>query len=210
MPKVALLVLVLRLVVGDGGGAVGAPVDDALTAINQAVVVPVAKDLADRLGVLVIHGEALTIEVDGATHALDLLDNGAAVLVRPIPAGIEELLAPDLQAGNALALQLLIHLGLRGDTGVVGSEDPAGGATAHAGHADDGILDGVVGSVTHMEDARDVGRRDRNGAIAHALATLVVAAVEPLLQDSRLVDRRIVILGHLFCHSHAPEESKFA
>ena len=126
VPKMALLVLVLRLVVGDGGGAVRAPVDDALTAINQAVVVPVAKDLADRLGVLVIHGEALTIEVDGATHALDLLDNGAAVLVRPIPAGIEELLAPDLQAGNPLALQLLIHLGLRGDTGVVGAENPAG------------------------------------------------------------------------------------
>ena len=210
MPKVALLILVLRLVVGDGGGAVGAPVDDALTAINQAVMVPVAKDLADRLGVLVIHGEALAVEVDGATHALDLLDDGAAVLVRPIPAGIEELLAPDLQAGNAFALQLLIHLGLRGDTGVVGTENPAGGATAHAGHANDGVLDGVVRGVTHVQDAGDVGRRDGDGAIAHALATLVVAAVEPLLQDSRLVDRRIVVLGHLFCHSHAPEESKFA
>ncbi len=115
----ALLLLVLRLVVGYGGGAAGAPVDDTLAAVDEAVVVPVAEHLADRLGVLGIHGEALALEVDRASHALDLLDDGAAVLVRPLPAGVEELLATDLQAGDALALQLLIDLGLRGDARMV-------------------------------------------------------------------------------------------
>ena len=81
---------------------------------------------------------------------------------------------------------------------MVGTEHPARGLAAHAGHADDGVLDGVVGGVAHVELAGHVGRRNGDGAVAHALAALVVAAVEPLLQDRRLVGRRIVVLGHFF------------
>ena len=194
----ALLVLVLGLVVRDGGGAVGAPVDDALAAVDQAVVVPVAEDFTHGLGVILVHGKALVVKVDGAAHALDLLDDDAAVLVGPIPASVDKLVATDLQAADALALELLVDLGLRGDTGVVGAQHPARGLAAHAGHTDDGVLDGVVGGVTHVELAGHVGRRNGDGAVAHALTALVVAAVEPLLQDRRLVGRRIVVLGHLF------------
>ena len=167
VPQVALLVLVLGLVVRDGGGAVGAPVDDALATVDQAVVVPVAEDLTHGLGVILVHGEALVVKVDGAAHALDLLDDDAAVLVGPVPAS-------------------------------VGAQHPARGLAAHASHTDDGILDGVVGGVTHVELAGHVGRRNGDGAVAHALTALVVAAVEPLLQDRRLVGRRIVVLGHFF------------
>ena len=204
VPQVAVLLLVLRLVVGDGGGAVGAPVDDALAAVDQAVMVPIAEDAAHGLGVLIVHGEALALEVDGASHALDLLDDGTTVLVRPVPAGVEELLATDLQAGDALLFKLLVDLGLRGDAGVVGAQDPAGRAAAHARHADDGVLDGIVGGVAHMKDAGDVGRRNGDGAVAHAGAALVVAAIEPLLQDRGLVDRRVICLGHLFHRDFLP------
>ena len=198
VPQVALLVLVLGLVVRDSGSAVGAPVDDALAAIDQAVVVPVAEDLTHGLGIVLVHGKALVVEVDGAAHALDLLDDDAAVLVGPIPAGVDKLVATNLQAANALTLELLVDLGLRGDTGVVGAQHPARGLAAHAGHTDDSVLDGVVGGVTHVELAGHVGRRNGDGAVAHALTALVVAAVEPLLQDRRLVGRRIVVLGHFF------------
>ena len=198
VPQVALLVLVLGLVVRDGGSAVGAPVDDALAAVDQTIVVPVAEDLTHGLGVILVHGKALVVKVDGAAHALDLLDDDAAVLVGPIPASVDKLVATDLQAADALALELLVDLGLRGDTGVVGAQHPARGLAAHAGHTDDGVLDGVVGGVTHVELAGHVGRRNGDGAVAHALTALVVAAVKPLLQDRRLVGRRIVILGHLF------------
>ena len=198
VPQVALLVLVLGLVVRDGGGAVGAPVDDALAAIDQAVMIPVAEDLAHGLRVVLVHGEALVVEVDGAAHALNLLDNDAAVLVGPVPAGVDKLVATDLQAADALALELLVDLGLCGDTGMVGAQHPARGLAAHAGHTDDGVLDGVISSVAHMELAGHIGRRNGDGAVAHTLAALVVAAVEPLLQDRRLVGRRIVVLGHFF------------
>ena len=198
VPQVALLVLVLGLVVRDGGSAVGAPVDDALATIDKTVVVPVAEHLAHGLGVVLVHGKALVVEVDGAAHALDLLDDDAAVLVGPIPAGVDKLIATDFQAADALALELLVDLGLRGDTGVVGAEHPSRGLAAHAGHTDDSVLYGVVGGVAHVELAGHVGRRNGDGAVAHALTALVVAAVEPLLQDRRLVSRRIVVLGHLF------------
>ena len=198
VPQVALLVLVLGLVVRDGGGAVGAPVDDALATVDQAVVVPVAEDLAHGLGVVLVHGKALVIEVDGAAHALNLLDDDAAVLVGPIPAGVNKLVAADLQAADTLALELLVDLSLRGDTGVIGAQHPARGLAAHAGHTDDGVLDGVIGGMAHVELASHVGRRNGDGAVAHALTALVVAAVEPLLQDRRLIGRRIVVLGHLF------------
>ena len=198
VPQVALLVLVLGLVVRDGGGAVGAPVDDALATVDQAVVVPVAEDLAHGLGVILVHGEALVVEVDGAAHALDLLDDDAAVLVGPVPAGVDKLVATDLQAADTLALELLVDLGLRGDTGVIGAQHPARGLAAHAGHTDDGVLDGVVGGMAHVELAGHVGRRNGDGAVAHALTALIVAAVEPLLQNRRLVGRRIVVLGHFF------------
>ena len=100
VPQVALLVLVLGLVVRDGGGAVGAPVDDALATVDQAVVVPVAEDLAHGLRVVLVHGEALVVEVNGAAHALDLLDDDAAVLVGPVPASVDKLVAADLQAAR--------------------------------------------------------------------------------------------------------------
>ena len=96
VPQVALLVLIFGLVVRDGGGAVGAPVNDTLATVDQAVVVPIAEDLAHGLCVILVHGEALVVEVDGATHALDLLDDDAAVLVGPVPAGVDKLIATDL------------------------------------------------------------------------------------------------------------------
>ena len=140
----ALLVLVLGLVVGNSGRAVRAPVNDALAAVDHVVVIPVHEDLAHGLGVLRGHGELLVVEVDRAAHALDLLDDDSAVLLFPLLASLEELLAADLAAVDALFLELLVDLGLGGDAGVIRADDPAGAVTAHAGVADVGVLDGVV------------------------------------------------------------------
>ncbi len=197
-PQVALLVLVLGLVVGDGRRTVGAPVDDALAAVDEAVVVPVAEDLAHGAAELRAHGELLVVEIDRAAHAADLRDDGAAVLVRPVPAGVHELLATDLQAGDALALELLVDLGLGRDARMVGAQDPTGRAAAHAVVADVGVLDGVVHGVAHVQDAGDVGRRYNDGAVAHTLAALVAAGAHPLLDELGLLLLRVVRLGHLF------------
>ena len=197
MPEVAFLVLVLGLVVGDGRGAVRAPVHDALAAVDESVVVPVAEDLAHGLGVGRVHGEALVGEVHRAAHAANLLDDGSAVLAAPVPARVDELLAADLEAADALALELLVHLGLRGDAGVVRAHDPARGAAAHAVVADDGVLDGIVHGVAHVQHARDVGRRDDDGAVAHALGAPVAAGSDPLVNEPGLGLGGVVGLGHV-------------
>ena len=200
----ALLVLVLGLVVGDGGAAARAPVDDALAAVDEAVVVPVAEDLAHGAGELGAHRELLVGEVDRAAHALDLGDDGAAVLARPVPTGVEELLAADLEAGDALALELLVHLGLRGDARVVSAQDPAGRAAAHASVAHVGVLDGVVHRVAHVQDARHVGRWDDDGAVPHPLGALVAAGAHPALDELGLGGLGVVVLGHLFHGASSP------
>ena len=198
VPEVTRLVVVLGLVVGNRGAAARTPVDDALAAVDQAVVVPVAEDLAHGLGVLGAHGEFLVVEVDGAAHALDLLDDDAAVLAAPVLAGLEELLAADLEARDALALELLVDLGLRGDARMVGAEDPARGIAAHAHVAHEGILDGIVHGMAHMQNAGHVGRRDDDGAVADALGALVGSGVHPTVDKLGLEDLGVVGLGHLF------------
>ena len=102
VPKMALLVSVLCLIVRDRSLTMRAPVYDTLSAINELVMIPVNKDLAYCLSVLRRHGELLVIKINGAAHALNLRNNGSAVLARPIPASLQELLATNLQARNTL------------------------------------------------------------------------------------------------------------
>ena len=198
MPEVAVLLFVLGLVVGDRGGAVRAPVDDALAAVDQPVVVPVAEHLAHGGGVIGIHREMRVGEVDRASHALDLLDDVAAVLARPVPARLDELLAADLAARDALARELLVHLGLGGDAGMVGAQHPARRDAAHAVHADQRILDGVVERMAHVKHAGDVGGRDGDGAVADAGIAAVVLPLHPLVEHALLDGGGIVGLGHGF------------
>ena len=121
VPQTAVLVDVFGFVVGDGGRAVGAPVHDALALVDEAVVVPLHEELADRGDVVGVEGEVLVGIVAGAAHALDLLDDRGAVFAAPFVAGLDELLAADFKTADALLGELLVDLGLRGDTGVVGA-----------------------------------------------------------------------------------------
>ena len=198
MPQVAVFLFVLGLIIGDGRGAMRAPVHDALAAVNQIVVIPIAEHLAHALGVIIVHGEVRIGEINGAAHAFDLLNDESAVLIGPVPARIDELLAADLATRDALGGKLLVHLGLRGDASVVRSQDPARGAAAHAVEAHEGVLDGVIHSVAHMQLARDVRRRDGHRAITDAGAATVVVALKPLVQHALLNGGGIVGFRHFF------------
>ena len=55
---------------------------------------------------------------------MQLLDDPAAVLLAPLPDPLDEGLAAELVAVDALAAQLLLDHRLGGDPGVVGAEDP--------------------------------------------------------------------------------------
>ena len=198
IPQMTLLVSIFRLVIGDGRFTVRTPVYDTLTAVDKVMVIPVHKDLTHGAGILRRHRELLIIKVNGAAHALNLLDDGATVLTRPIPASLNELLATNLKARNPFRFQLFINLRLRGDTRVVGAEDPACGIAAHAAVADVGILDGIVHGVAHVENTGNVRWRNHNGAIFCAFAAAIAAGLYPLFDQLRLGSLRVIGLWHFF------------
>ena len=187
-----------------------APVHDALAAVDQVVVVPVGEHLAHGARIVGIEREVLVVVIAGAPHALDLVHDGVAVFLAPLPAFLDERLAADLQARDALVGQLLVDLGLRGDASMVGAEDPARRATLHARVTRAGVLDGVVERMAHVQHARDVGRRDDDGVrmvgvFATAGAAVEVPRLVPCVEQRRLVRREIVVdLLAFFSHVGAP------
>jgi hypothetical protein len=105
---------------------------------------------------------------------VQLLADQAARLLLPGPDPLDELLTPEIAPREALLRQLALDHHLRGDAGMIAARLPQSGATAHSVEADQGILDGVVERVAHVQAAGDVRRRNDD-------------AVRPRF---RIVDRR--------------------
>ncbi len=117
-------ILVLHLKVRDGRPAPHAPVDQVHVAVEVTLLVEGDEDLGDGLLVILVHGEALTLVVAGTSEALELVDDGGAVLLAPLPDPLLESLAADVLFAEPLLGELALHLVLGGDTGVVGPHDP--------------------------------------------------------------------------------------
>ena len=193
VPEVAGLVLVLHLRVGEGGDAVGAPVDNAASLVNKALIVELAEGLPDGLGKPLVHGEAGPGPVAGHAHLLLLLDNAVSVLFLPLPDPLEELLPAQVIAAQALVdPEVLFHLHLGGDAGVVHAGDPEGGIALHPLEAGKDILEGAVQGVAHVELARDVGGRHDDG---EGLFRGVRVAVEAPGVFPHLIDAALHLLG---------------
>ncbi|MNN26403.1 hypothetical protein D3C81_1399080 [compost metagenome] len=141
----------------------GVPVDQALAAVDQAVLVQAHEGFLDRLGEALVHGEALARPVHRGAEAADLPGDGAAGLFLPLPDLLEELLAAEVVARQVLRGQLALHHHLGGDAGVVGARLPQGVAALHAAEADQRVHDRVVEAVAHVQAAGDVRRRQGDG-----------------------------------------------
>ena len=203
VPQVAGLVHILHLGVRQGGDAVGAPVDDAAALVNEALVVQLAEGLPDGLGAAVVHGEAGAAPVAGDAHLLLLLHDAVAVLFLPLPDPLEEFLTAQVVAGLALLdPQLLLHLDLGGDAGVVGAGQPQGRVALHPLEPGQDILQGAVQSMAHVQLARDVRGRHGNGkGLLLGVGVAVEAvAVHPHLVDAGLHLLRLIHLRQFFLH----------
>ncbi len=192
MPEVAGLLHVLDLGVGERGGAVRAPVDDAVALVDETLLIHVDKGLAHGLGAGVVHGEALARPVAAGAEGLELLDYPVAELVLPGPDLVQEALAAQVKAGLALIAQLLLDLYLRGDAGVVIAGQPEGGVAVHALVADEDVLDGLVKGVAQVELAGDVGWRDDDG---EGLLLGIALGVEVVSLEPHVVDLLFDLLG---------------
>ena len=124
MPEMALLGLILHLGVGQGGLAVGAPVDDPITPIDELLVVQGFEHLDHGLVAALVHGEPLPLPVAGGAHLPKLLHDGGAVLFPPLPGALQKTLPANILLGETLLRQGFHDLHLGGDGGVVGPREP--------------------------------------------------------------------------------------
>ena len=201
MPEVARLFDVLDLGVGEGGGALGAPVYDALALVDELFLVEVDEGLAHGAGAGVVHREALALPVAARAQGLELLYDAVAVLVLPGPDLVEKALAAEVEAGLALAPELLLNLYLRGYARVVVAGQPEGGVAVHALVADEHVLDSLVKCVAQVELAGDVRGRDDDG---EGLLGRIALGMEVVPFEPHLVDLLFDLFGvvHLGKFSH--------
>src|SRR5439155_6151539 len=80
VPEEAIHLLVLYLQVRERGHAARAPVDDALTAVNDPIVVHLYEGRADCPLWAFVHGEDVSVPVAGDAKAHVLRGDGATVL----------------------------------------------------------------------------------------------------------------------------------
>lgn len=140
-----------------------APVDDIIALIDQPFVIEPDKDLAHGLGQSFVHREAFPIPVTGSTHALELIDNGAALIGFPLPDPFNEFFPTKIMPGFLFRGQLAFHHVLSGNTGVIRTRHPEGVVALHPMIAGEQILQGVVQGMADMEYAGHIGRRNHNG-----------------------------------------------
>ena len=191
--QLAVLFLVDDLLVAQCREGLRVPIDHAHAPVDEAFVVEVAEDVDDAAAAHLVHGEGRAVPVARRAQAAQLLEDDAAVLLRPRPGVLEELLAGEVGLADALLCQLGHHLGFGGDGGVVGAGHPAGVLAHHAGAAHQHVLDGVVEHVPHVQHARDVGRRDDDRVrLAPVRGGVKQLVVQPVLVPLRLDVGRIV------------------
>ena len=146
----------LHLEVGYRRAQAGIPIDQIVIAVDEALLVEPHEDVRDGAHVVVVHREALVRVVERRAQRPELALDRVAVLLPPMPDPPDELLAADLLAARALALQQLLDLALCRDAGVVRPEDPLGPAPPHPRHPDARVLDRGVQRVAHVQAAGDV------------------------------------------------------
>ena len=100
--ELALVFFVLNLDVRDRGLAMWAPVDDVIALVDQALFIEGDECFAHSAAAAFVHGEAFAVPVAGSAELADLLGDGVAVLLFPVPAVTDEGLAADLLTLYAL------------------------------------------------------------------------------------------------------------
>jgi hypothetical protein len=170
-PELAVMLFVNDLEVGDGGLAVGAPVDDVGAAIDEALLVEADEGFADGDGEALVHGEIFSLPIQTCAETLHLFKDGAAVKLLPLPDAFDEFFAAERVAGSSLGGELAFDEHLGGNAGVIGSGNPEGLPAEHALPAHDDVGLSLLEHVAHVEAAGDVGRREEDGEVVGGSGT---------------------------------------
>ncbi len=159
VPDAAIDLLLFGLLVRQCREAAGAPIDDVLSAINQAFVVQRDERLSNSTAQSLVEREVGASPVRRAADGAQLGENGGAGLPHVSPDPLHEGLAADIESSLTLRGQNPFDHVLRGDAGVIGARKPESGPSPHPLEPNQDILNGVIEAVTHVERRRHVGWR---------------------------------------------------
>ena len=162
MPEEAVFLFRYHFQIGDGGAQHRVPVHQAASTIDESLVVELHEGLDHRRGKALVHGEALVGPVHGCAHPPELLADRPAGHRLPLPHPLDECFSTDVLAGEAFGVELTFDHHLGGDAGMVAAGLPQGVARPHPLVAGEGIHDGVLEGMPHVQGPGDVGRRDHD------------------------------------------------
>src|SRR5678815_2872838 len=148
--------------VGDGGLVEGAPVDDVVAPINEALLVEADERFAHRARARLVQRERLATPVERAAELLHLFDDARVMVLFPFPRFGEELLARHVAALFPFFEERVLDHFLCGNAGVIGPGNPERVETVHPLPADELVLHRVAQDVADVQHAGDVGRRKRD------------------------------------------------
>ena len=141
---------------------VGTPVDDAISAIDQALVIQAYEGLTHGARKILVHREPFARPIDRRAFAPYLIQNLSAVFLLPLPDSLDELFASQVVSRLPFLLQLARNHQLRRDTGMIHSRQPQRSPSQHTFVSRQHIHHGVLKRVAHVQRARDVRRRNYN------------------------------------------------
>ncbi len=161
-----------HLEVGQAGPAAGAPVDERLVAVGEALAIEALEGLAHGAAGDVVHREAQAAPVDRRAQAPLLPQDHVPRLVDEAPHPLEVALAAQARPGLAVGGDDPVEDELGGDAGVVEARQEERRAPLHPGVADHQVLDRAPLGVAQVEAAGHVRGRldDDEGRLARIRA----------------------------------------
>ena len=206
MPEEAVLFLKLDFCVGNRRLAVRAPVDNALAAVDQPLLVEADEHLAHGLAAALVERKALALPVAGNAQLFELFLNAPAILFFPCPGALQKCLAADLLFCNALLPHGFHNLCLRRNGRVVRAGHPKGVIPLHTAPANQDVLQRFVECMAHMQLASDIRRRHDNGIwfLGFVPVGVEIAALHPKRIDTVLHLAGVVRFCKLSAHEVYP------
>ena len=144
------------LEIRDARPAAGTPVDEALGAVGQAVVVELLEAHADRAGGALVHREPEAAPVRGGAEPPLLAQHHLARRVDELPHPLEVALPAERFPRLAVGRDDLVEDVLGGDRGVVQPRQPERLVALHPGVPDHRVLEGERERVAEVQRAGDV------------------------------------------------------
>ena len=138
------------------------PVNQSLAAIDESFFVEFDEHFGDGFGQAFVHREAITFPVHGIAESTHLFVDRAAGFSFPFPDTFNKFFTAEIVTVLALRVELTFHHHLCGNTCMVGARLPQGVVTIHAMQAGEGVHQRVLESMTHVQRAGHIGRRNHD------------------------------------------------